>query len=107
MYVSLSSDTKYTHFKLQLNPEQYHFAIHEINYQLSRAFNPWHAVLDHLCDIASFYTLTWFKRTYFEKRISELEGTLNYLNYNLFNPAGLNILNPSIIGFLYLEIEYY
>ncbi|TIA91972.1 hypothetical protein E3P99_00803 [Wallemia hederae] len=91
----------------RINAEQFAFAVHEINLQLQRAFNPTRAVVDYLLDVATLYTLSWFKSTHFESQLKQLDNILNYLNYNLFNPAGLNLLSPATIGFLYLEIEYY
>ncbi|EOQ99944.1 golgi familyn subfamily A member 7 [Wallemia ichthyophaga EXF-994] len=91
----------------RIGVDEFKIAVDHINNILLQAFNPWMAVLDHLLDTLSLYTLSWFKQSHFQKHISSLEKSLNHINYSSFNPAGLNILNPQSIAFLYLEIEFY
>ncbi|EJT99041.1 hypothetical protein DACRYDRAFT_82948 [Dacryopinax primogenitus] len=86
---------------------QFQETINTINERLISAHSLWWSFFDNTIAILTLY-LSWLCfSTHYDREMSKLRGTIDQLNRDVYNPAGLNILWPRSVAFLFLEIEYY
>jgi len=91
----------------RITPRQFMESINAINEVLISAYSLWHSVLDNCVEIFSLQVSRLLLSTHYEREMKRLERLVEDLNLQLFNPAGLNVLWPRKVGFMFLEIEYY
>jgi len=91
----------------RITPRQFMESINAINEILITAYSLWHSVFDNCVEIFSLQLSRLVVSTHYEREMERLQRLLDDLNRQLFNLAGLNMLWPRKVGFLFLEIEYY
>ncbi|EIM83321.1 uncharacterized protein STEHIDRAFT_83350 [Stereum hirsutum FP-91666 SS1] len=91
----------------RITPTQFLETINTINEVLISAYSLRHSFFDTALDIFSLRISRLLLSTHYEKEMQRLHEMIDNLNKELYNPAGLNILWPRNVAFLFLEIEYY
>jgi len=91
----------------RITPRQFMESINAINEILISANSLWHSVFDNGVEIFSLQLSRLVISTHYEREMKRLQRLIDDLNRQLFNLAGLNMLWPRKVGFLFLEIEYY
>ncbi|KAH9996619.1 Golgin subfamily A member 7/ERF4 family-domain-containing protein, partial [Russula vinacea] len=91
----------------RITPRQFMESINAINEILISAYSLWRSVFDNCVEIFSLQLSRVLISTHYEREMKRLERLVVDLNRHLFNLAGLNMLWPRKVGFLFLEIEYY
>jgi len=91
----------------RITPRQFMECINAINEILISAYSLWHSVIDKGIEIFSLQLSRLVISTHYEREMKRLQRLIDDLNRQLFNLAGLNVLWPRKVGFLFLEIEYY
>ncbi|KAJ8520360.1 hypothetical protein ONZ45_g2816 [Pleurotus djamor] len=91
----------------RITPTQFLESINAINEILISAHSLRHSFFDSLLAILSLQLSRTVATTHYEKEMKRLRELFDYLNANLYNPVGLNLLWPRKVAFLFLEIEYY
>ncbi|KZO99605.1 hypothetical protein CALVIDRAFT_595724 [Calocera viscosa TUFC12733] len=86
---------------------QFQETINSINEHLISAHSLWWSFFDNVLAIITLY-LSWLLfSTHYEREMTKLRATIDRLNRDVYHPAGLSILWPRNVAFLFLEIEYY
>ncbi|KAK0446472.1 uncharacterized protein EV420DRAFT_904670 [Desarmillaria tabescens] len=65
------------------------------------------SMVDNVLAVVTLYLSRLIITSHYEKEMKRLRLLFDELNTGLYNPAGLNLLWPSKVAFLYMEIEYY
>jgi len=91
----------------RITPRQFMESINAINEILISAYSLWHSVFDNCVEIFSLQLSRLVISTHYDREMKRLQRRVDDLNRQLFNLAGLNMLWPRKVGFLFLEIEYY
>jgi len=91
----------------RITPRQFMESINAMNEILISAYSVWHSVFDNCLEIFSLQLSRLLVSTHYTREMRRLQRLVDDLNQQLFNPAGLNILWPRKVGFIFLEIEYY
>jgi len=91
----------------RVTPKQFYETICAINDLLASAHSLRHSFFDNLLNVLTLNLGQIFFTSHYEKEMRRLERFFDFLNAELFNPVGLNILWPRKVAFLFLEIEYY
>ncbi|KAK2462105.1 hypothetical protein APHAL10511_006568 [Amanita phalloides] len=91
----------------RITPTQFLESINLINETLISAHSLRHSFLDNVLAVFTLQLSRLVIRSRYEKEMQRLCDIIVDLNAGLYNPAGLNILWPHNVAFLYLEIEYY
>ncbi|KAG6845289.1 hypothetical protein H0H87_011440 [Tephrocybe sp. NHM501043] len=91
----------------RITPTQFLESINAINELLIAAHSLRHSFLDNTLAVLSFQLSRLFLMSHYDKEMRKLESLVDFLNVEVYNPVGLNILWPRNVAFLYLEIEYY
>jgi len=94
-------------FEGRITPTQFLESINDINEILISAHSLSRSCLDNML---AFFTLQLSRlvtTTHYEKEMSRLRQLIDAMNKTTFNPAGLNIIWPKGVAFIFLEIEYY
>jgi len=86
---------------------QFQETINTINEHLISAHSLSWSFFDNILAILTLYLSWLLLSTHYEREMTKLRGTVDRLNRDVYNPAGLNILWPRNVAFLFLEIEYY
>jgi len=91
----------------RITPTQFLESVNAINELLISAHSLRHSLLDNMLAVFTLQLSRLFITPHFDKEMQRLRTLIDNLNTELYNPAGLNILWPRNVAFLYLEIEYY
>jgi len=91
----------------RINPTQFLESINAINELLISAHSIQRSFVDNTLAILTLQVSRLVVTSHYEKEMQRLQTLINNLNAEVYNPAGLNILWPRSVAFLYLEIEYY
>jgi len=91
----------------RITPRQFMESINAINEILISAYSLRHSVFDNCVEIFSLQLSRLLVSTHYEREMNRLQRLMDKLNQELYNPAGLNMLWPRKVGFIFLEIEYY
>lgn len=91
----------------RITPTQFLSSINEINEILISAHSIKHAFFDNAMEVLTLGLSNLVMASWYEKEMSKLQTLFQSLNAEIYNPAGLNLLWPRSVGFLFLEIEYY
>ncbi|OCH84764.1 hypothetical protein OBBRIDRAFT_829289 [Obba rivulosa] len=91
----------------RITPTQFLETINAINEQLISACSLSHSLLDNALAFFSLQISRAVKKSHYEKEMDRLHQIIDDFNVKLYNPAGLNILWPRKVAFMFLEIEYY
>jgi len=94
-------------FEGRITPTKFQASINEINEVLISAYSLKWSALENVLGVMTLYASTFLIETHHKKEMKRLAGLFDQLNAEVFNPAGLNLLWPRKVGFLFLEIEYY
>lgn len=103
--------------------------MNDLNSILASAYDPYRSILDNTLSVLTFYILPLFLQTHYEKvgarnqrlamilqlfeplrfspilqEMKSFEDMLVTVNQSIFNPAGLNILHPRKVAFLFVSI---
>ncbi|KII86445.1 hypothetical protein PLICRDRAFT_291004 [Plicaturopsis crispa FD-325 SS-3] len=87
----------------RITPTQFLETINSINEVLISAYSIRHAALYNVLAVFSLQLSTLILPSHYDK----LERIFEHWNKELYNPAGLHLLWPRRVAFLFLEIEYY
>lgn len=91
----------------RLSATQFLETLNSINELLISAHSTRHSFIDNTLALLTLQISRWFFKSHYIKSMEALEALIDYLNEEVFNPAGLNMLWPRKVAFLFLEIEYY
>jgi hypothetical protein len=91
----------------RVTPTQFLESINSINELLISAHSARHSFIDNTLALVTLQISRLFFQSHYSKMMKELESLIEYLNLELYNPVGLNMLWPRKVAFLFLEIEYY
>ncbi|KAH8834690.1 Golgin subfamily A member 7/ERF4 family-domain-containing protein [Flagelloscypha sp. PMI_526] len=91
----------------RITPTQFIESINSINEILISAHSSSHALFDNMLQILSLQLSRIVWSSHYEKEMDRLKSLFDDLNRGLFHPAGLHIVWPRKVAFLFLEIEYY
>ncbi|KAG8927327.1 hypothetical protein FRC01_007662 [Tulasnella sp. 417] len=94
-------------FEGRITPTKFQASINEINEVLISAYSLRHSALENVLGVVTLYLWTMLTETHYDKEMRRLAQLFDQLNKEVYNPAGLNLLWPRKVGFLFLEIEYY
>ncbi|KAF8480902.1 Golgin subfamily A member 7/ERF4 family-domain-containing protein, partial [Russula ochroleuca] len=88
----------------RITPRQFMESINAINEILISAYGLWHSVFDNCVEIFSLQLSRVLISTHYEREMKRLERHMDDLNRQLFNLAGLNMLWPRKVGFLFVSL---
>ncbi|KAJ7578480.1 Golgin subfamily A member 7/ERF4 family-domain-containing protein [Mycena floridula] len=91
----------------RITPTQFLSSINSINEILISAHSIKGAFIENALEV---FTLGLSKLVFggwYDKEMRHLQDLFQTLNQEVYNPAGLNLLWPRSVGFLFMEIEYY
>ncbi|KAI0321141.1 Golgin subfamily A member 7/ERF4 family-domain-containing protein [Amylostereum chailletii] len=91
----------------RITPTQFLETINAFNEILISAHSLRRSFVDNVLDIFTLHISKLVLSSHYEKEMRRLKQTMEAYNAELYNPAGLNILWPQRVGFLFLEVEYY
>lgn len=91
----------------RITATQFLETINNINEILISAYSLRHSFVYNVMAVATLQLSTLVVTSHYTKEMRRLERKIDELNTQLYNPAGLNILWPRKVAFLFLEIEYY
>ncbi|KAL1709401.1 Golgin subfamily A member 7/ERF4 family-domain-containing protein [Schizophyllum commune] len=91
----------------RITPTQFLESINAINELLILAHSTRHAFVDNTLAVLTLQLSRLFVQSYYDRMMRRLKNLIDELNVEIYNPAGLNILWPRKVAFLFLEIEYY
>ncbi|KAJ3551180.1 hypothetical protein NM688_g4858 [Phlebia brevispora] len=91
----------------RITPTQFLETINAINERLIEAHSLKHSLVDNALSFFTLQLSRFVMPSHYEKEMRRLHQVINELNTQLYNPAGLNILWPRDVAFMFLEIEYY
>ncbi|KAI0271582.1 Golgin subfamily A member 7/ERF4 family-domain-containing protein [Gloeopeniophorella convolvens] len=90
-------------FEGRVTPTQFLESINAINEVLISAYSLKHSVLDNVVEILSLQLSRLVLASHYEREMKRLQCLMDDLNRDLFNPAGLNLLWPRKVGFLFVS----
>ncbi|KAJ7226108.1 Golgin subfamily A member 7/ERF4 family-domain-containing protein, partial [Mycena pura] len=91
----------------RITPTQFLESINAINEVLISAHSLRYSFLDNMLAVFTLQLSRVFLTAHYEKEMRRLQELIHELNSRVYNPAGLNILWPRRVAFLFMEIEYY
>ncbi|KAJ7652017.1 Golgin subfamily A member 7/ERF4 family-domain-containing protein [Mycena polygramma] len=91
----------------RITPTQFMESINAINELLISAHSMRHSFLDNALSVFTLQLSRLILTSHYEKEMRRLQLLIDELNVQVYNPAGLNILWPRKVAFLFMEIEYY
>lgn len=91
----------------RITPTQFLESINAINELLISAHSIRRSMVDNVLAVVTLYLSRLIITSHYEKEMKRLKLLFDELNSGLYNPAGLNLLWPGKVAFLYMEIEYY
>ncbi|CAK5279850.1 unnamed protein product [Mycena citricolor] len=91
----------------RITPTQFLESINAINEQLITVHSLRWAFLDNVLAVISLQLSRLVISSHYEREMRRLQRIIGDLNAHVYNPAGLNILWPRKVAFLFMEIEYY
>ncbi|TFK76640.1 hypothetical protein BDN72DRAFT_754048 [Pluteus cervinus] len=91
----------------RITPTQFLESINSINELLISAHSLRYSFLDNMLTVFTLQLSRHFLTSHYDKELARLRSLIDELNVGLYNPAGLHILWPGTVAFLFLEIEYY
>ncbi|KAG0147278.1 hypothetical protein CROQUDRAFT_722417 [Cronartium quercuum f. sp. fusiforme G11] len=91
----------------RITPLQLQNTLNDLNSILASAYDPYRSIFDNTLSVLTFYLSPLILTTHYKKQMKLFAETLKKANQTIFNPAGLNLLHPRKVAFLFLEIEYY
>lgn len=91
----------------RITPTQFLESINAINELLISAHSIRRSMVDNVLAVVTLYLSRLIITSHYEKEMKRLRLLFDELNTGLYNPAGLNLLWPDKVAFLYMEIEYY
>lgn len=91
----------------RITPTQFLESINAINELLIAAHSTRHAFVDNTVAVLTLQLSRLVVESHYDKTMQRLRSLMDELNVELYNPAGLNMLWPGKVAFLFLEIEYY
>ncbi|MBW0493516.1 hypothetical protein O181_033231 [Austropuccinia psidii MF-1] len=91
----------------RVTPLDFQNTLNDLNAILASAYDPYSSIFDNALAILTLYLSNWLFRSHYEKKMKLFEETLQHYNQTIYNPAGLNLLHPRKVAFLFLQIEYY
>ncbi|KAK9897427.1 hypothetical protein P389DRAFT_142731 [Cystobasidium minutum MCA 4210] len=80
--------------------------MNELNAILASAFDPYKAIFDNVVAVLSLYISTWLLSSHYDKEIARFDRALEGANRTLYNPAGLNMINPKKNGYLFVSYQF-
>ncbi|KZT61807.1 hypothetical protein CALCODRAFT_427081 [Calocera cornea HHB12733] len=81
---------------------QFQETINSINERLISAHSIGWSFFDNMLAILTLYLSWLFLSTHYEREMTKLRATIDRLNRDVYNPAGLNILWPRNVAFLFV-----
>jgi len=91
----------------RVTPTQHLHFMNELNAVLASAHDPYKSIFDNTLAILTLYISTLLYKSHYEREIERFYKVIQRGNREVYNPVGLNVLDPRPVAFLFLEIEYY
>jgi len=91
----------------RITPTEFQNTLNEFNQVLGSAHDPYKSCCDNCVAVLTFYLSPLVFGSHYDREMKRFTKLIDRANRELYNPAGLNILNPRKSAFLFLEIEYY
>ncbi|KAJ6498000.1 Golgin subfamily A member 7/ERF4 family-domain-containing protein, partial [Mycena vitilis] len=87
----------------RITPTQFMESINDINELLISAHSMRHSFLDNALSVFTLQLSRLILTSHYEKEMRRLQLLIDELNMQVYNPAGLNILWPRKVAFLFVS----